>query len=211
MTIGWKTPLAALLAVLLLGAMSPSGCGGSAASSSASSSVSGNMPGSPGAGPINLSARLNSFNETPPNVTTGQGAFTAQLSADGTSIAYELTYDTLEGVAGGGAVTGAHIHIGHRNAPGGIAIPLCGGTGNPCPMPPGDLKGTLTSANVPGLAAQGIDPGDLAKVIQAIRRRLSYVNVHTTAFPAGEIRGQIVPGGDHSGEPDDGHGEDDAD
>lgn len=197
MTIGWKTPLTALLGLVLLGATSPSGCGADA-KASASSSDSGNMPS--GTGPLELKARLDSFAETPPIVTTGRGTFTAQVSADGTSIAYELTYDALEGVAGGGTVTGAHVHIGHRNAPGGIAIPLCGGASTPCPMPPADLKGTLGSADVPGLAAQGIGPGDLAKVIQAIRRRLTYVNVHTTAFPSGEIRGQIVPGRADQGE-----------
>lgn len=191
MTIGWKTPLVAVLGPVLLGMTSPSGCG---AGANASATSIGNMPGASSTGPLDLSARLNSFNETPPNVTTGHGTFTAQVSSDGTSIAYELTYDGLEGVANGGAVTGAHIHIGHLNVAGGIAIPLCGGTSNPCPMPPADLKGTLTSADVPGLAAQGIDPGDLAKVLQAARRRLTYVNVHTTAFPAGEIRGQLVPG-----------------
>ncbi len=203
MTIAWKTPLVAVLGLVLLGMTSPSGCG---AGANAKTSSLGSMPGAPDTGPLDLQARLNSFKETPPNVTTGHGTFAAQVSADGTSIAYELTYDALEGVANGGAVTGAHIHIGHLNAPGGIAIPLCGGTGTPCPMPPADLKGTLTSANVPGLAAQGIDPGDLAKVMQAIRRRLTYVNVHTTAFPAGEIRGQIAVV-----QPVDEEGEDDPD
>ncbi len=189
MTIAWKTPLVAVLGLVLLGMTSPSGCG---AGANAKTSSIGSMPGAPNTGPLDLRARLNSFKEAPPNVTTGQGTFTAQVSADGMSIAYELTYDALEGVANGGAVTGAHIHIGHPNVGGGIAIPLCGGTSTPCPMPPADLKGTLTSADVPGLAAQGVGAGDLAKVIEAIRRGVTFVNVHTTAFPAGEIRGQIA-------------------
>ena len=209
MIIGWKTPLTALLGMVLLGATSPSGCG-TGSKSAGSSSRDGNMPGPSGARPLDLKARLSSFKETPPIVTTGRGTFKAQVSADGTSIAYELTYDALEGVANGGAVTGAHIHIGHLNAAGGIAIPLCGGAGNPCPMPPADLTGTLTSADVPGLAAQGIGQGDLAEVIQAIRRGLTYANVHTTAFPSGEIRGQIIPGEPRAGEDEDEHEEDDS-
>ncbi len=201
MTIAWKSSLTAALGVFLLGATSPSGCGADT-QSMASSSPDGSMSGS-GGQPMNLRARLTSFKEAPPNVTTGHGTFEAQVSADGTSITYELTYDALEGTAGGGTVTGAHIHIGHPNVAGGIAIPLCGGTGNPCPMPPADLKGTLTKADVTGPSAQGVAAGDLAKVIEAIQRRLTFVNVHTTAFPAGEIRGQIVPGG--VGDRDDDH------
>jgi len=30
-------------------------------------------------------------------------------------------------------------------------------------------------------------------VIQAVANGNAYVNVHTTSFPAGEIRGQLVP------------------
>ena len=42
-----------------------------------------------------------------------------------------------------------------------------------------------------GPASQGIGPGDFAKLIDAIRSGVTYVNVHTPMFPAGEIRGQI--------------------
>ena len=191
MMIAWKTPLMAVLAVPILGAMSPSGCG-SGSQSQAGSSPDQAMPGAADTGPLTLKARLNSFKEAPPNVTTGHGLFTAEVSADGKSITYELTYDALEGNASGGAVTGAHIHIGHPNVAGGIAIPLCGSAMSPCPASPADLKGTLTSADVTGPSAQGVAAGDLAKVIEAIRRRVTFVNVHTTAFPSGEIRGQIA-------------------
>jgi hypothetical protein len=48
-------------------------------------------------------------------------------------------------------------------------------------------EGEITSANViGGLAGQGLDG-----LLAAIRAGNTYVNVHTSQFPPGEIRGQI--------------------
>lgn len=41
------------------------------------------------------------------------------------------------------------------------------------------------------IPAQGLTAGDLKSLIAAIRSGSAYVNVHTTRFPAGEIRGQL--------------------
>jgi hypothetical protein len=38
---------------------------------------------------------------------------------------------------------------------------------------------------------QGVEAGDLAGVIRAIRSGVTYANVHTVNFPTGEIRGQL--------------------
>jgi hypothetical protein len=42
-----------------------------------------------------------------------------------------------------------------------------------------------------GPAGQGVAAGEFAEVLQAIRAGAAYANVHTTNFPAGEIRGQV--------------------
>ena len=38
---------------------------------------------------------------------------------------------------------------------------------------------------------QGIAPGQLNELIAAIRAGVAYVNVHSTKFPGGEVRGQL--------------------
>jgi hypothetical protein len=44
---------------------------------------------------------------------------------------------------------------------------------------------------VGGAAPPGIAAGDFACVIPSIETGNAYVNVHSTVFPNGEIRGQI--------------------
>ena len=42
-----------------------------------------------------------------------------------------------------------------------------------------------------GPAAQGIAAGELGELSRAMRAGVTYANVHTATYPAGEIRGQI--------------------
>jgi CHRD domain-containing protein len=158
----------------------------SASSGSGSNDTSGPSPGG------SFSARLRGFQEVPAISTTGTGRFEAVLADDGLSLAWTLEYDALEGNAAG-TVTGAHLHLGQRGVAGGIAIHLCGGGGGTaaCPAPPATLSGTATAEQVVGPAAQGLDAGELGSLVEAMRSGVTYVNVHTTRFPSGEIRGQV--------------------
>ncbi len=152
---------------------------------------------------------LHGFQETPAISTTGHGTFKATRSADGTTFTFELTYADLEGnTVDGGAVTAAHIHLGQRGVAGGVAVALCGAGGRPaCPAPPATVTGTFTAADVVGPTGQGIDAGELDELIRAARAGVTYVNVHTTRFASGEIRGQIRYHDDAGS----GHGEGDHD
>lgn len=90
------------------------------------------------------------------------------------------------------------MHFGQRGVAGGVSFFFCGGGGKPaCPATTsGTVTGTVVAADVVGPAAQGIQPGDLAAILQMIRAGLGYANMHTPNHPAGEIRGQIeVRGG----------------
>jgi hypothetical protein len=62
----------------------------------------------------------------------------------------------------------------------------------PCPANGGTVTGTLTGANVQAIAGQNVKAGDFDAIADALLTDTAYVNVHTTNFPAGEIRGQVA-------------------
>jgi hypothetical protein len=141
-------------------------------------------------------ARMTGFQEVPPNSTPASGTCTATISDDDTSIAYELTYEGLEA-----PVTQAHIHFGQFFVSAGIVVFLCqtdtspdpSGVAPACPQS-GTVSGTINATNIVGPLAQGINPGEFAKLLDAMRRGETYANVHSQKFPAGEIRGQLIRG-----------------
>ena len=142
-----------------------------------------------------LRADLRSYNEVPTLSTAGRGTFFGKLAADETEIEYRLDYAGLEGT-----VTVSHIHLGQPHTTGGVIIWLCGPMGAAPPGTPEcgasggagpEATGTLTAAGVVGPAAQGIAAGEFAELVRAIKAGATYVNVHSSLFPTGEIRGQI--------------------
>ncbi|QJR16730.1 CHRD domain-containing protein [Usitatibacter palustris] len=142
-----------------------------------------------------IRTRLSGAEEVPAVATRASGTFAAQLSSDRLSIEYELSFSGLQA-----PVTQAHIHVAQRDVNGGIVIWLCGSSSLPGPVgtPPcpqeGTVNGLITSANVLAVGAQQVGAGGLSAVLDAMRSGLAYVNVHTTASPGGEIRGQIGEG-----------------
>lgn len=141
---------------------------------------------------------LSGFEEDPAALsTTGNGSFRLWIDEDDQELTYKLSYADLEG-----AVTQAHIHLGGTAQSGGISTFLCSNLGNgpagtqACPAAPATITGTLAAANVIGPIPQGIAAGEMAELIDAIEADTTYVNVHTTLYPAGEIRSQL-DGGNH--------------
>lgn len=148
-------------------------------------------------------AKLIGFQEVPAVSTQASGEFHADISPDEQSIHWTLTYSGLQADA-----TQAHIHVGQRSVNGGIVIWLCqtpatagnnpGPAADPCGARSGSFDRIATAANVVAIgganAGQQIGTGELADVIAAIRGGVAYANVHTTASPGGEIRGQIRRG-----------------
>lgn len=135
----------------------------------------------------NFSARLNGWEEDPSQVTTGKGSFKAKV-VSATQIDFTLKYRAMEG-----KVFMAHIHIGSRHESGGISAWLCGGTTQPAcpPGPDGTISGSIETPDIVGPAGQGVEPGNFADLIRAMRKGETYTNVHTEVrAPGGEIRGQ---------------------
>ena len=141
-----------------------------------------------------ISEFLTGYEETPSAVsTTGNGTFSALISSDATRIDWQLSYANLEG-----AVQQAHIHFGQKSVTGPISVFLCTNLGNgpagtqPCPAPPATISGTITAVDVTNLGNErGISAGELGELVAAIRAGVTYVNVHSTRWPGGEIRSQI--------------------
>jgi CHRD domain len=139
-----------------------------------------------------LNANLVSLNQVPAVLAHSTGRFEAEINEDGT-ITFALAYTNLSS-----PVVQAHIHFGASKTNGGVMVFLCGGAKPACPAS-GPVTGTITAADVSVLPVtsadsvipQGIQPADLAGMLEAIRTGNAYVNVHTENFPKGEIRGQI--------------------
>lgn len=149
---------------------------------------------------------LTGYEEVPSVSTTGNGRFNARISNDESEIQWELSYSDLEG-----AVQQAHIHIGNVGVNGGISVFLCTNLGNgpagtqPCPAPPATISGTIVAAdvspNIPATLAarnQGLNTGEIDELIAAMRAGATYVNVHSTIWPGGEIRSQIDGNNSHN-------------
>ena len=148
--------------------------------------------------------RLTGYQEVPALSTPGNGEFKAVILGDD-EIRYRLSFRDTET-----PVTQSHIHFEQRTNNGGIVLFLCSNLGNgppdtpACPPNGGTVRGTLGPEDVVGGAAgQGIALGEFDEVLDAIRAGATYVNVHTTGRPGGEIRAQLED--DHHGH-DDGHG-----
>ena len=114
---------------------------------------------------IALKATLDGASEVPPNDSRGTGQATFTYDTATKQLTYTVTYDGLTGPA-----TAGHIH--GPAAPGanaGIVVPFA------VPESPISGTATLTDDQAAALLAEQL-----------------YVNIHTAANKAGEIRGQIV-------------------
>lgn len=129
-------------------------------------------------------AELTGGEEVPAVETEARAAVRLEVRSDG-AIDYKL------GAMGPiQQATAAHIHLGAfgQNGP---VVAFLFQSSTPQDFQAGDqiAHGTLTAASV--IARPGFEP-TLANLVERIRQGRAYVNLHTTAHPPGEIRGQLV-------------------
>jgi hypothetical protein len=136
---------------------------------------------------------LSGYAETPLAVSTpANGQLRAFVNDQAQEIQWRLSYSALSG-----PVTQAHLHFGSPAQTGGIAVFLCTNAGNgpagtpACPEGPTTISGTIRPADILGPGGQGIAAGEFAELVAAARAGFIYVNVHSQAFPIGEIRAQL--------------------
>jgi uncharacterized repeat protein (TIGR01451 family) len=120
--------------------------------------------------PALFTATLSSGQEVPPNNSTATGTATLLLSPDENTARVSLNFNGLSS-----AQTGAHIH---GPAAPGVSAPIL------FPLANGQLSDVIIA----------LTPTD----VQDLKNGLFYVNVHTSNFPNGEIRGQFGPAGSAS-------------
>ncbi len=133
----------------------------------------------------NFSAHLSGDEEVPPVETRAQGQAIFMLSTDGQTLYYTLIAANIENILQ------SHIHLAAEGVNGPIVAWLYP-SGPPPVLIPGRFDGVLaqgaiTSANLVGPLAGH----PLSDLIAAMEAGNTYVNIHTTQHPGGEIRGQI--------------------
>jgi hypothetical protein len=132
-----------------------------------------------------FSAHLTGAEEVPPADSQAQGQALFRLSKDGTAIHYKLLVANIENV------TMAHIHVAPAGVNGPVVVWLY-----PDAPPPVLIEGRFSGVLAEGVITADSLVGDLAgqsldALLEAMMAGNTYVNVHTSQFPGGEIRGQI--------------------
>lgn len=120
----------------------------------------------------NFTISLNGNQETSPTGSPGAGGGFASFDPVAQTISVNVVFGGLSS-----GLTAAHIHDGAVGVAGPIIVTLHPFVG----MTAGSIAETDSTASL-----------NAANIADLLAGR-TYLNIHTTAFPGGEIRGQLVP------------------
>lgn len=118
-----------------------------------------------------LSTALTGANEAPgPGDPNATGVADLRLNQGQERVCFEVSWADVDGV-----VSAGHIHVAPVGDPGPVVVPL--------------FEGSFAGTDATSGCVEDVDRG----LIKAIRKHPSayYVNVHSTDFPDGAIRGQL--------------------
>jgi CHRD domain len=130
---------------------------------------------------VTMTANLNGGEETPILNTGAVG--TAVVSVDPVNEEISVTLSVFNLPTG---TTAGHIHIGPKGIAGPVVINFPIPTGRT-----GDLPLTFRVGAAAFVARPEIGINTIGDAIQSIVGGNAYVNIHTSQYPAGEIRGQL--------------------
>jgi Cu/Zn superoxide dismutase len=119
---------------------------------------------------VGFTAMLDGMQQPSPSNSAGTGTASCFLLPDRSALRFDLTVSGLSGAA-----TAAHFHKAASGASGPAVFGIDVSGGN--------VQGQWSTASAPALT-----PDD----VEAVYSGNYYINVHTAAFPAGEIRGQVL-------------------
>ncbi len=131
---------------------------------------------------VNFTAALSGGNENPGVVTGSVGTGTVSINLATQAVTYRMdVYNMPVGV------TAAHFHVGAHGVNGPVVVntPVVANTSNDFA-----ISGTASATDLTARAAQGINSWE--DFVQALLLGNIYLNVHSTANPGGEIRGQVT-------------------
>ena len=125
-----------------------------------------------------FTASLSGKDEVPPNESPSTGFAWVRIAND--MIGYEVNVTDID------KVNAAHIHLAEAGKNGPVVLTLFKGG------PTEQTNGTLGESNVPASNLEGPLKGKgITDLVTAMKDGTTYVNVHSTDFPDGEIRGQL--------------------
>ena len=131
---------------------------------------------------VNFTAALSGGNQNPGVVTGSVGTATVSLNMATQVVTYRVdVYNMPVGVTAG------HFHVGAQGVNGPVVVnfTVVANTSNDF-----GISGTASATDLTARAAQGINSWE--DFVQALLLGNIYANVHSTANPGGEIRGQVV-------------------
>lgn len=147
---------------------------------------------------IHLAVTLSGLSEVPPNPSTGTGSVSLVLDTTAQTLGGTIVFSGLSGTS-----SAAHIHcclaapFGGGNV--GVATLVPAFPGFPLGVTSGTdtflLDLTQSSSYNPGFitAEGGLVANAEAALIAGLESDRTYLNIHSSAFPGGEIRGFVVP------------------
>lgn len=137
---------------------------------------------------LNFKATLTGAQEVPERNSPAKGEVKVAFDKGFTKLDVDLKVSSNTV----GVITRAHFHCAKPGENG----PIVFGLFDPGPFPVSDrVNGTLTNTDYTGadcVPTTGRPVNNLASLAFAMREGLIYANVHTSVFPGGEVRGQML-------------------
>jgi hypothetical protein len=105
-----------------------------------------------------------------PGEPDGTGTASIQLNQGQGTVCFDLSWQNVDGT-----VFAGHVHVAPPGSPGPIVVPL--------------FSGSFAGTDSVSGCVENVDP----ELIKAIRQDPAayYVNIHSTTFPGGALRGQL--------------------